>query len=1013
MTRNEEESITIDKSNIFCPWKRECGKPNRFSTVFQYEQHHRHCHTDKSMPRFNVISEQDRNHDPTSWSNDQDFYDYIPDDQSDHETYTRSSHNTETEAIIHEATSETTNQNVFQKGTLFHHVGAYPKHILDINNNWKLEPVGVAPKFTCDESIDPNLCRGSMNELERDLAAWRFQNKISGNAYTSLVELINKGLLKAKLSSEEYRTTTTTFDGLKKRVDGEANESIKMPFTNKQISVEDLPDISNDLKEEIATTVDEIHFSYRDIKDLCQLYFRILFSGTERAFLDIDSGEYWEELQVFKQFHLLFFLISGKECNRKINTSMTQIRFPGNVILAVMLASDQTIICGNGRHKAWPLYIKLGNVPMEYRNSDKYHATRVLAYLPTIDCKNGLNPPSWLPAFRVAVFHYCLSLILEPLKQEGPSIQPYLMKGPYNKMYPVVISLFCYIADLPEQRMIAIVKNGQTQYSCPRCLVPTANFHLPCICSNNSNNGLIIRSKYFMQSLYEHGKKMIAEGKSTTQFCKEFSTCIIQNAFWDVPLFDEPCKFLVVDCLHQLGGLYKHLIECTEKMIKDLPDGNSKLKLINKREHQLFPHISNRDYLKILLACVHDFIQQQAVLCLRKFADAFHLATKNFHTESTLKELEITLQEYHKLCPIFESFSPSNMRFPKHHMVWKYKEDIQKFGVVSGYSTCQSEHQHRIDTKAPAKRINFHKYKMTRQMGSYVYFRDLIFDQYWATVTTIPAFKDIMYPSIKPTVTSRHLCSALERGKSMPFSYIEGLEEYNNYPSLIPLIRCCLHTVAKGPDVRCSFGNMPLLVDYNLTLVNRQVITFLQLVIEEYKFKSSEVLKSKVSILMTNTSKEFFMLIQIFKAAHVKPKSTDEYHLPESIDLCLIERYIESNQSHPTRFRVFDGASEARVYERYEIRPVNHIISPVHIMPDFLTAYDNDVVTGSFEQYFENYDTDPTLHTKGTVRGLDESELKTWDITSTNDDIENELESKYDYSDDGYEDEDDGGSFDL
>ena len=77
MTRIEEESITIDKDNIFCPWKRECGKPNRFSTVFQYEQHHRHCHTDRSMPKFNVISEQDRNHDPISLSNDQDFYDYV------------------------------------------------------------------------------------------------------------------------------------------------------------------------------------------------------------------------------------------------------------------------------------------------------------------------------------------------------------------------------------------------------------------------------------------------------------------------------------------------------------------------------------------------------------------------------------------------------------------------------------------------------------------------------------------------------------------------------------------------------------------------------------------------------------------------------------------------------------------------------------------------------------------------------------------------------------------------
>ncbi|KAI9262336.1 hypothetical protein BDA99DRAFT_560179 [Phascolomyces articulosus] len=99
---------------------------------------------------------------------------------------------------------------------------------------------------------------------------------------------------------------------------------------------------------------------------------------------------------------------------------------------------------------------------------------------------------------------------------------------------------------------------------------------------------------------------------------------------------------------------------------------------------------------------------------------------------------------------------------------------------------------------------------------------------------------------------------------------------------------------------------------------------------------------------MTTTPKEFFTPIQIFMATH------------------------ESNQSHPTGFRIIDGAAEAR-----------------------------------------NYDTDPTLHTKGTVRGLVESELKTRDITSTNGDIENELESECDYIDDGYKDEGDGSNFDL
>ena len=56
---------------------------------------------------------------------------------------------------------------------------------------------------------------------------------------------------------------------------------------------------------------------------------------------------------------------------------------------------------------------------MKYRNSDLYRATKTVAFLPVIDCKDGVSPPTWLSAFRVAVFHHCLSLILNPFKSDN------------------------------------------------------------------------------------------------------------------------------------------------------------------------------------------------------------------------------------------------------------------------------------------------------------------------------------------------------------------------------------------------------------------------------------------------------------------------------------------------------------------------------------------------------------------------------------------------------------------
>lgn len=42
-------------------------------------------------------------------------------------------------------------------------------------------------------------------------------------------------------------------------------------------------------------------------------------------------------------------------------TPFTQGRLsPGDVVLAMMLSSDQTLVSSNGRQKAWPVYLKLG-----------------------------------------------------------------------------------------------------------------------------------------------------------------------------------------------------------------------------------------------------------------------------------------------------------------------------------------------------------------------------------------------------------------------------------------------------------------------------------------------------------------------------------------------------------------------------------------------------------------------------------------------------------------------------
>ena len=114
----------------------------------------------------------------------------------------------------------------------------------------------------------------------------------------------------------------------------------------------------------------------------------------------------------------------------------------GCIILALMVASDQTNISNSQQDNAWPIYLTLGkyhikwqlylrgrylgklidkllgNIPMEYRAKDQYKGNRLLSYLPVIESIRYRNQ-AWFRQAKQAIFHYCLEVIFEPFAKEG------------------------------------------------------------------------------------------------------------------------------------------------------------------------------------------------------------------------------------------------------------------------------------------------------------------------------------------------------------------------------------------------------------------------------------------------------------------------------------------------------------------------------------------------------------------------------------------------------------------
>ncbi|KAI8136520.1 hypothetical protein BJV82DRAFT_686308 [Fennellomyces sp. T-0311] len=125
---------------------------------------------------------------------------------------------------------------------------------------------------------------------------------------------------------------------------------------------------------------------------------------------------------------------------------LEKISKEGCVILGLMLASDKTVITGNLRNSAWPIYLKLANTPFEYRTKDTLHGTRLLAYLPVIESKR-LSNKKWFPLAKKAIFHYCIGLVMAPFRK----FDIFKMQGPDQKVYKCIPALAAYSADYQEQ----------------------------------------------------------------------------------------------------------------------------------------------------------------------------------------------------------------------------------------------------------------------------------------------------------------------------------------------------------------------------------------------------------------------------------------------------------------------------------------------------------------------------------------------------------------------------------
>lgn len=137
------------------------------------------------------------------------------------------------------------------------------------------------------------------------------------------------------------------------------------------------------------------------------------------------------------------------------------------------MASDKTqLTVFSGDKQAWSVYVTIGNIAKKkVCQQINKRAMLVLAYSPVtkLECLSGNAHQGAL--YRL--FHYCMSIILKTMAdaaKEGLS-----MVCADNVIRLIFTILAAYIADFPEQCLIACVKENQ----CPICIITSDNHGNP------------------------------------------------------------------------------------------------------------------------------------------------------------------------------------------------------------------------------------------------------------------------------------------------------------------------------------------------------------------------------------------------------------------------------------------------------------------------------------------------------------------------------------------------------
>ena len=372
---------------------------------------------------------------------------------------------------------------------------------------------------------------------------------------------------------------------------------------------------------------------------------------------------------------------------------------------------------------AWPVYMSLGNLPMNLRSSPSTGSWVPIAYLPLCEWEMELNSTQKDHTFHgictSRLFHQALKHALLPLEEAGRfGVQMVDGHGNMRHCFPL---LAAYLGDYPEQILVNIAPYDAS----------------PVTTATRNDTGAV---KRFPERTYE------AIMEALQGLCKEFGEektagdtvtyharasalglSAVREPFWENLPHVQPNKMMTPDILHNAHGFFRHhviqwvfnlvdnadfdlRVSSMPRMVglKAYPNGLSNFKQWTGRDA--------REVQRYILGLIQGApkIKPKVTKAIRALLDFIYIAQYQSHSNDTLKYLKIALQDFHKNKHIFWDLGArtgkrnglANFNIPKLCGFHDYVPSIQQFGTIMQFSTDITEFFHKQSAKVPYRSTN-------------------------------------------------------------------------------------------------------------------------------------------------------------------------------------------------------------------------------------------------------------------------------------------------------------------